>query len=36
MLDVQNKMIYKDMNQFFMPQHIDEIAAIFAGVLSGA
>jgi len=35
MLDVPNKIIYKDINQFYMPKNIDEIAAIFAGILSG-
>jgi len=33
MLDIEEKRVYKDVDQFLMPQQIDEIAAIMAGVL---
>lgn len=33
-LDVESKSVTKDLNQFLMPDHIDKLGAIFAGILS--
>ena len=35
MLDIPNKVIYKDINEFLILQHMDKLANIFAGILSG-
>jgi len=35
MLDVSEKIVYKDVEQFLMPQHIDEIASVIVGILFG-
>lgn len=34
MLEVTEKMITKDLNQFLLPDHVDKLGSIFAGILS--